>query len=68
MSDRVRAALLELLPSGSASLEAVSKNLAVSTRTFQRRNKYGPLRGFLLEGHRHRPVLKDKESAPFPGG
>lgn len=36
-ADRVRAALLELLPSGSASLEAVSKKLAVSTRTLQRR-------------------------------
>ncbi len=36
-SDRVRGALLELLPSGSASLSAVSKKLAVSTRTLQRR-------------------------------
>ncbi len=37
MTDRVRGALLELLPSGSASLKAVSKKLAVSTRTLQRR-------------------------------
>ena len=37
MSDRVRGALLELLPSGSASLRAVAKKLAVSTRTLQRR-------------------------------
>lgn len=37
MSDRVRGALLELLPSGSASLQAVSRKLAVSTRTLQRR-------------------------------
>lgn len=37
MSDRVHGALLELLPSGSASLQAVSKKLAVSTRTLQRR-------------------------------
>ncbi len=36
-TDRVRGALLELLPSGSASLQAVSRKLAVSTRTLQRR-------------------------------
>jgi AraC-like DNA-binding protein len=34
---RVRAALLELLPSGQSSLEAVAKKLALSTRTLQRR-------------------------------
>ena len=37
VSDRVRGALLELLPSGSSSLTAVAKRLAVSTRTLQRR-------------------------------
>jgi AraC-like DNA-binding protein len=37
MFDRVRGALLELLPSGSASLQAVAAKLAVSTRTLQRR-------------------------------
>ncbi|MDA8017788.1 MAG: AraC family transcriptional regulator [Thermoanaerobaculia bacterium] len=37
MGDRVRAALLELLPSGETSLGAVSRKLAVSTRTLQRR-------------------------------
>jgi AraC-like DNA-binding protein len=34
---RVRAALLELLPSGAASMEAVSKKLGISARTLQRR-------------------------------
>ncbi|MEM7585405.1 MAG: AraC family transcriptional regulator ligand-binding domain-containing protein [Acidobacteriota bacterium] len=37
MVDRVRGALLELLPSGSSSLQSVAKKLAVSTRTLQRR-------------------------------
>jgi AraC-like DNA-binding protein len=37
VSDRVRAALLELLPSGAASVEAVSDRLGASTRTLQRR-------------------------------
>ncbi|MEM8926131.1 MAG: AraC family transcriptional regulator ligand-binding domain-containing protein [Actinomycetota bacterium] len=36
-TDRVRAALVELLPSGSASRQAVAGQLAVSTRTLQRR-------------------------------
>jgi AraC-like DNA-binding protein len=36
-SERVHAALLELLPSGSASMEAVSKKLGTSVRTLQRR-------------------------------
>jgi AraC-like DNA-binding protein len=38
-SDRVRAALLELLPSGEASMESVAKKLGASTRTLQRRLK-----------------------------
>jgi AraC-like DNA-binding protein len=37
MSDRVRAALLELLPLGRTSVPAVAHELAVSTRTLQRR-------------------------------
>ena len=37
--DRVRAALLELLPGGSASVEAVSKRLGASVRALQRRLK-----------------------------
>jgi AraC-like DNA-binding protein len=37
MSERVRAALLELLPSGNATMEAVSKKLRVGSRTLQRR-------------------------------
>jgi AraC-like DNA-binding protein len=36
-ADRVKAALLELLPSGQASIEPVSKKLGTSTRTLQRR-------------------------------
>ena len=46
-SDRVRGALLELLPSGSSSLSAVSRKLAVSTRTLQRRLR-GEGRSFQL--------------------
>lgn len=38
-SERVHAALLELLPSGEAAAEAVAKRLAVSKRTLQRRLK-----------------------------
>jgi AraC-like DNA-binding protein len=37
IADRVHAALLELLPAGSASVDAVSKKLGTSTRTLQRR-------------------------------
>lgn len=36
-SERVQAALLELLPSGAASVEAVCKKLGTSARTLQRR-------------------------------
>ncbi|MEM1177140.1 MAG: AraC family transcriptional regulator [Acidobacteriota bacterium] len=36
-AERVRASLLELLPSGEATLGAVARKLAVSTRTLQRR-------------------------------
>lgn len=35
--DRVRSALLELLPTGYSSIEDVSKKLGISTRTLQRR-------------------------------
>lgn len=35
--DRVHAALLEMLPAGEASVEAVAKRLMVSSRTLQRR-------------------------------
>ncbi|MCA9803210.1 MAG: AraC family transcriptional regulator ligand-binding domain-containing protein [Cyanobacteria bacterium HKST-UBA02] len=37
VSDRVSAALLELLPSGSATMESVASKLAMSKRTLQRR-------------------------------
>lgn len=37
MSERVRSALLEMLPSGQATVGALSKRLAVSSRTLQRR-------------------------------
>ena len=36
-ADRVQAALLELLPGGTASIDPVSKKLGTSTRTLQRR-------------------------------
>lgn len=36
-ADRVQAALLELLPSGQASIDPVSKKIGISTRTLQRR-------------------------------
>ena len=36
-TDRVRAALLELLPGGSVSMDAVGKKLGASARTLQRR-------------------------------
>lgn len=39
MRERVRAVLLEQLPSGQASVEAVASELAVSPRTLQRRLK-----------------------------
>ncbi|WP_240137827.1 AraC family transcriptional regulator [Streptomyces sp. MUM 178J] len=38
-TERVRAALLELLPAGSAAMEAVARSLTVSTRTLQRQLK-----------------------------
>ena len=38
-ADRAKAALLELLPSGSSSVAAVSQKLGTSTRTLQRRLK-----------------------------
>ena len=37
MAERVQAALVELLPAGLASIDAVSSDLAVSARTLQRR-------------------------------
>jgi len=37
LSDRVRGALLELLPAGAVSMEAVSRKLGVGSRTLQRR-------------------------------
>jgi AraC-like DNA-binding protein len=39
VSERVRASLLELLPAGSGSMEAVASELMMSTRTLQRRLK-----------------------------
>ena len=37
VGDRVRASLLEALPAGEATMDAVARKLAVSTRTLQRR-------------------------------
>jgi AraC-like DNA-binding protein len=39
MSERVRASLLELLPSGSTTIDSVADKLRISTRTLQRRLK-----------------------------
>lgn len=39
VAERVRASLLELLPAGDRSMEAVAHDLAMSTRTLQRRLK-----------------------------
>ncbi len=39
MAERVQAALLELLPSGSTTIESVASRLNISTRTLQRRMK-----------------------------
>jgi AraC-like DNA-binding protein len=39
VAERVRASLLELLPAGSGSMEGVAAELAMSTRTLQRRLK-----------------------------
>jgi AraC-like DNA-binding protein len=50
-AERTRAALLELLPSGAASMEAVSKKLGTSTRTLQRKLKQ--------EGQSFQVVLND---------
>jgi AraC-like DNA-binding protein len=36
-AERIRAALLELLPAGQASMDAVARKLGLSTRTLQRR-------------------------------
>jgi AraC-like DNA-binding protein len=38
-AERVRASLLELLPAGNGSMEGVARDLAMSTRTLQRRLK-----------------------------
>jgi AraC-like DNA-binding protein len=37
MTEQLRAALLEMLPAGTATMNAVARELAVSTRTLQRR-------------------------------
>jgi AraC-like DNA-binding protein len=50
-ADRTRAALLELLPSGAASVVAVSERLGTSTRTLQRRLK--------LEGRSFQALLSE---------
>jgi AraC-like DNA-binding protein len=39
VAERVRASLLELLPAGNGSMEGVARDLAMSTRTLQRRLK-----------------------------
>lgn len=54
-ADRVRSALLEVLPGGMASIDAVSKKLGTSTRTLQRRLK--------LEGQSFQAVLDKTREA-----
>ena len=53
--ERVRAALLELLPSGGASINAVAKKLGTSARTLQRRLK--------VEGYTFQNVLDQTREA-----
>lgn len=53
MADRVRAALLELLPAGQATMRSVARHLAVSTRTLQLRLRHeGTTFQALLNGTR----------------
>jgi AraC-like DNA-binding protein len=54
-AERVRAALLELLPAGSVSMDAVARSLTVSTRTLQRQLN--------LEGTTFQTVLNDTREA-----
>ena len=54
-TDRVRAALLELLPAGDASMTRVGHTLAMSTRTLQRRLK--------TEGHSFQTLLAETREA-----
>lgn len=55
VAERVRAALLELLPAGDGSMEAAAGELAMSTRTLQRRLK--------AEGTSFQAVLNDTREA-----
>ncbi|MET9394900.1 AraC family transcriptional regulator ligand-binding domain-containing protein [Streptomyces sp. NPDC006624] len=55
LTDRVRAALLEQLPAGSAAMELTARTLAVSTRTLQRQLK--------SEGTTFQAVLNDTRQA-----
>ncbi len=54
-ADRVRAALLALLPTGGGTVQSVSRELAVSTRTLQRQ--------LSAEGTRFQVVLNDTRAA-----
>lgn len=53
--DRVRAALVELLPAGEATMRSVGRSLAMSTRTLQRR--------LSEEGTSYQAVLADTREA-----
>jgi AraC-like DNA-binding protein len=55
MSERVRAVLLEMLPAGEASVEAVALRLMVSPRTLQRRLRE--------EGTSYQAVLNETREA-----
>ena len=54
-TQRVRAALLEGLPSGLASIEAITRKLAMSRRTLQRRIE--------AEGTSFQAILRDTREA-----
>jgi len=66
--ERVRAALLELLPSGEASVAAVSRKLGTSTRTLQRRLKQeGRSYQSVLDGTREELASYYLKNTELPG-
>jgi AraC-like DNA-binding protein len=67
-ADRVHAAFLELLPSGAASVESVSRKLGTSTRTLQRRlRQEGQSFQALLNGTREELAKHYLKTTAFSG-
>lgn len=67
-AERTRAALLELLPSGTASVQSVSKKLGTSTRTLQRRlNREGQSFQNVLNETRERLAKHYLKTSSFSG-